>query len=302
MRKRLLFEVASLVCLSLLQARAQSVPVPQAQVRIENVTFERVTKLTPSQRRDLAKELREQTDWPTAQTLQAVAGAVRQRVVAVYANNGYWRAKVEARVIPGQLSDTAQAVDVVIWAMNEGRQYRLRELRWSGVQAFPEAKLADLMPVHAGEVLERDRIVAGMDAAHQLYAAHGYLNYIALPEMQIDDAQGTVALHINVQEGGVFTFEKFDIVGMAAFSRERLLEAWPLRPGDVYPNGMVEDFLRRHASLLPPASPPDVVCRTLDLSNHTIEFVLDFRPQPQPCSSPEADTSSQTLNRLQPEP
>jgi len=302
MRQRLLFEVASLLCLFPLQALGQAVPIPQAKVEIENVRFERVTKLSPSKERELSKDIRQDTDWPTEQTLHAISDSVRQRVTAAYEDEGYWRAKVEVRVVPQQLLDTAQTVDVVVWALNEGREYRLRELRWSGADAFPKEQLAALMPVHPGQVLERSRIAAGMEAARQLYTAHGYLNYIALPVMQMDDAQGTVALQINVQEGGVFTFEKFDIVGMNAPNRERLLDAWPLHPGDVYPSGMVEDFLRQHASQLPPAGQRDVVCRTLDLSNHTIEFTLDFRPEPQPCASPEVDTSRQSLNRLQPDP
>jgi len=91
-------------------------------------------------------------------------------------------------------------------------------------------------------------------------------------------------------------------VGTNTTIHDRLLEAWPLRPGDVYSSGTVEDFVRQHASLLPPAGDRDVVCRTLDLSNHTVEFVIDLRSQPLPCSSAEKDTSSQSLNRLLPEP
>ena len=303
MRKRLLFEVASLVCLFLLQAQAQSAPISLAKVKIENVKFERVAKLSSAQQRVLAKEIRQETDWPAVQTLNAVADSVRERVLAAYADTGYWRAKVTVRVVPQQLLDSAQSVDVIVWALNEGRQYRLSGVTWSGVEAFPQSQVASLMPVRPGYVLERAKIAEAMESARRLYATHGYINYTAMPQMQMDDQHGTVALEIHVNEGGVFTFEKFEVVGIKASTRDRLLEAWPLRPGDVYASGTVEDFVRAHAAILPPAGQRDVVCRTLDLSNHTIDFTLDFRADPPPCSpEPDKETTSQKLNHLLPEP
>jgi hypothetical protein len=50
--------------------------------------------------------------------------------------------------------------------------------------------------------------------------------------------------------------------------------------------------------LLPAVTTADVVCRSIDLSNHTIEFLLDFRPQPLACNTPpQAEMTRQTLNR-----
>jgi len=302
-RKRLLFEAASLVCLSLLQAQAQTAPFSVASLKIENVRFQRVSKLSSAQQRELTKEIRQDTEWPTQHILQAVADSVRQNVLAAYADHGYWRAKVTVQVVPQRLLDSAQTVDVVVWALNEGPQYRLRSLTWSGAEAFPPERLNGLIPVRPGEVLERDKLAAGMEAARHLYATRGYINYTAIPEMQTDDAHDTASLQIHVDEGGVFTFEKFDVLGINPTTRERLLDAWPLRPGDVYASGIVEDFVRQHASLLPPAGQRDVVCRTMDLSNHTIEFTLDFRAQPLPCAAPpEPEVTSQSLNRLLPQP
>src|SRR5262249_24929359 len=155
----LLFEVASFVCLSLLQAAGQSVPAPLARVKIENITFERVAKLTSAQQHELTKEIRQETEWPVAQTLHAVADSVREKVLKTYADGGYWRAKVTVRVVPQELRNSAQSVDVVIWATNEGRQYRLSGAKWTGVDAFSPDEMSALMPVHPGYVLQRSKVV-----------------------------------------------------------------------------------------------------------------------------------------------
>jgi len=73
-----------------------------------------------------------------------------------------------------------------------------------------------------------------------------------------------------------------------------------IKAGDIYRGENVENFLDSNAALLPAVSPNDVVCRTVDLSNHTIDFVLDFRPQPLACNGRgEAQFTRQSLNRVQ---
>ena len=100
----------------------------------------------------------------------------------------------------------------------------------------------------------------------------------------MDDHDGTADLRIHVNEGGVFTVQGFDIIGLNPELRTRLIQAWPFKAGDIYRGENVENFLDSKAALLPDVSPNDVVCRTVDLSNHTIDFVLDFRPQPLACN------------------
>jgi hypothetical protein len=117
--------------------------------------------------------------------------------------------------------------------------------------------------------------------------------------VKMNDREFTAELRIHVDEGGVFTVQGFDVVGVNAALRTRLLQSWPFRPGDVYRGENVENFLYSNAALLPPPGPADVVCRTVDLSNHTIEFVLDFRPQPLACNAQQdTQVTSQSLNPM----
>jgi outer membrane protein assembly factor BamA len=229
---------------------------------------------------------------------QGLAAAIEQAALAAYADKGYWHAKVKAEVAPA--GDAADEVsNVTLRVIDEGRSYRLRRFSWSGISAFTEADLTDLMPVRPGKILERSKIAEGMDAIRGLYLAGGYLSFVAVPEVEVDDHDSTADLRIQINEGGVFTVQGFDVIGLTPELRTRLIQAWPFKAGDVYRGENVENFLYSNAALLPAVSPNDVVCRTVDLSNHTIDFVLDFRPQPPACNGQgESEFTRQSLNRV----
>lgn len=295
--KRLLF-LASLVFVPLLHAQAP-VPQPFVSVTISNVKFENTSRLSPARRRELAAEIKTNNRWPISSPQSLLSASIRQRVLAAYSDEGYWRARVEVTVVPVRSGE----VEVAIRGIKEGRQYHLGGLAWSGVTAFPESQLSEVMGLRQGEVIKRTQAEQGMESVRRLYASRGYLNYSAVPQIQFNDERGTLILQLAIDEGGSFTFEKLDVLGADSTVRDRLLKEWPLLVGDVYPENTVEDFLAAHLPLLPPARQRDLVCRTLDLSTHTIAFVLDFRAQPLACvPSPDVDTTHQTLNRLTAEP
>jgi outer membrane protein assembly factor BamA len=245
-----------------------------ARVTVRNVRFENVTHLSPEQQTQLveiASRLEFRAD---------AASTLEQAAQEAYADKGYWHVKLKAEFVTVGWQD-----DVTLRALDEGRPYKLATLRWSGVTAFPEADLATLIPLRPGKVLERSKIVEGTEAIRRLYLSGGYLSSVAVPEVEMNELDGSAELHISVKEGGVFTVQGFDVIGVNPALRTRLVQAWPFRPGDVYRGDNIENFISNHAALLPTAVSPDVVCRTVDLSNRTVEFVLDFRPQPQACES-----------------
>lgn len=285
---------------------AQDIPTPASKVHIDSVRFEGVTRLSSAQRSQLSEDVQQLGELSTPGHWTALSASVEQAVQTAYADKGYWHAKVKAVVAPAEdlLNESEDGeVNVSIRAIDEGRSYRLRKLTWVGVSAFSESELAGLLPVSTGKSLERSKIAVGMETIRHLYLGGGYLSYVAVPQIEVNDHEGTADLRINVDEGGVFTVQNFDVVGLNPALRSRLLKAWPFKPGDVYRGENVENFLNANAGLLPAAASDDVVCRTVDLSNHTIEFVLDFRPQPLACNpQPEVRVTSQNLSGVESNP
>jgi outer membrane translocation and assembly module TamA len=277
---------------------AQESPAPLAAFHIRNVRFENTTRLSVAQKSQLTDDLRQLANRSVDGGVSALSGSVEHAALAAYADQGYWHAKVKIEI--DRADDVAdREVSVTVRAVDEGRSYRLRNLQWTGVSAFAEADLTELVPVHPGRILQRSKVAEGMDAVRRLYLGGGYLSYVAVPDVEMNDRDGTAEVRIHVDEGGLFTVQGFDVIGLNPALRARLLQAWPFKPGDVYRGDNVENFLYSNASLLPPVVPNDVVCRTVDLSNHTVEFVLDFRPQPVACNSQaETQVTRQSLNRM----
>ncbi len=277
---------------------AQEIPAAPPTLHIRNLRFENVTRLASAQKAKLREDLEQLGTRSGESRLSVVASSIEQMVQTAYADRGLWQAKVRVDItLADDLSDGE--VTVTVRALDEGHSYRLRQLQWTGISAYTEADLTDLLPVRLGKVLERSKIAEGMDAVRRLYLGGGYLSYVAVPEVKMNEREGTAELRINVDEGGVFTVQAFDVIGLNPALRSRLLQAWPFKPGDIYRGENVENFLYSNAALLPPIGISDVVCRTVDLSNHTIEFVLDFRPQPVACNAqPEPRVTSQSLSAI----
>jgi outer membrane protein assembly factor BamA len=270
--KRLWPAAIALLISGLLHAQGNIAPV----LVVRDVRFENITHLSDLQKTQLSDLARQSGARP------GVEKSIEDAVQTAYADRGYWRAKIKATIVPAD----GQA-DVAIRALEEGRQYKLGQIRWIGVASFKEADLAELVPLHSGRILERSKIDEGMDAVRSLYMGGGYLSYVATPEVEVNELDGTAELRINVNEGGLYTVQGFDVIGVNPALRTRLLQAWPFKPGDVYRGENVENFISANAALLPTVVSSDVVCRTVDLSTHTVEFVLDFRPPGLACNGPQ---------------
>jgi hemolysin activation/secretion protein len=201
---------------------AQGISAPSSTFHIRNLRFENATRLSAAQKSQLSDDLRHLGNRSVDGGLSALSASVEQAAQAAYADKGYWQAKVKAEVTPAYDIPDGQ-LDVTIRALDEGRPYRLRQLHWVGVSAYPEADLMDLMPVRAGRILERSKLREGMEAVRRLYLAGGYLSYVAVPEVEMNDREGTVELRINVDEGGAFTVQGFDVIGLNPALRTRLL-------------------------------------------------------------------------------
>jgi outer membrane protein assembly factor BamA len=261
---------------------------------LRNVSFENAHHLSYVQKSQLIQRFHEFNPADGADEHNVLG--VEQAILAAYADKGYWDAKVKVAILP---SGDDRKMDLTVRVLQEGRQYRLGKIAWTGAHAFPESQLTDLMPFVPGHILERTEIADGLEAIHKLYSEAGYLEFSAVPQIVPNQGSGKVDLQIVLQEGGAFTVQGFSIVGVKPEIRDLLLKSWPFKPGDIYSGESIENFLSAHASMLPPMGPADVVCRSIDLSNHTIEFLVDFRPQPLACNAPSSEAmASQSLNSV----
>ncbi len=150
------------------------------------------------------------------------------------------------------------------------------EVRWSGVTAFSQQRLTDQFLVRLGSTLDRARLEAAVASIRQTYESHGYLNFVALPRIQMDESDGSITVSIDVMEGGVFHLKRFEVVGTDNETSAKLKAAWPMRAGEIFRDDMAQKFLTSNSGLVPEHKLSDRVCQSVDLTNHTVEYLLDF--------------------------
>lgn len=183
----------------------------------------------------------------------------RQLLPVLYAR-GYLKAALgepEPKMVkePGVESDEGprnQSVVDVVFPVTPGRQYTLKSLDWSGNHEFPTDTLAKMVHDQVGQPANTVRLSDELKAVQVLYGSHGFVKTTIHPEAQMDDASGTVAIKLQVDEGPVFHMGELEYRGLDNSLTAKLRAIWKLRPGDVYNASYLSDYLPAAQKLLPP--------------------------------------------------
>ena len=155
---------------------------PHPKVRVEDVTIEGAPDLQESIRAQIDARLPDNdfesgSDW--IRFLEENAKEVLQ-------DNGYFMAKVsgQARVLS---SDSAEEQVAVCLQVAQGQQYRSGEIQFTGAHVFPPWELRNRVPLYDGDVFDLSKIRTGIEAWKHLYDSQGYINFVASPDVKIDD-------------------------------------------------------------------------------------------------------------------
>ena len=285
---RRLFHAGFLAVLGLLlpAASAQigaptSSPAPVHAIR--NVSFEHVMALPAAEQERIRRSLQsEDPAWVGKQSPEALSAFMQQMVVSSYEDCGYWHARVSALVTWVRGQGNQRQVDVLISAIDEGEQYRLKEIRWSGVHTFPDSELAKLMAIRPQEVMNRAKVEKGLQAIRELYSSRGYVTFSALPRLEFDDAAHSVVLDITMREDSPFRFGSLSIAGLDDSARQRLQQQWREMRDQTYSQESLRRFFSSFLQQTPSAgAPPDYRTSAIDLDTHPVDILVSFPPPTQ---------------------
>ncbi len=302
------------VCILLLIpcSQGQTAPVPRTSPRHKltvRVRFVNAGLLWAGQQEQIAKRLQEEAanakDDEELGNLSDWADEAAERVRAAYQDNGYFKVQVAGELIPAPKSNADRRVAIVVRVLDAGQQYRLRDLRWKSMTAFSEQQLLDLMPIHPGEIFSRSKIAKGLEEARKLYQSHGYLNFVSLPNTVIDEATRSIALEIDVDEGGAFHWGDLHAEGMDETDKRELLRGWESVRGKVYasnPRQALDEFFATYfRPLRPGVTPSDYTKWKIDESARTVDVYLSLVPDPSLLKYiPKSWRGSQTSDKSNP--
>jgi Surface antigen variable number repeat len=207
------------------------------------------------------------SDWP---------GYVAEVVKEAMQDNGYFKATVQPQV--GVVSSGAMGDQVwVTFHVSQGFQYRMGEIQFANASVFPVAELRKQMLLRDGDVFDLSKLRKGIEMLTTLYGAHGYINFVAVPDINVDEAHQRISLTMQLDEGRQFRVGSIQILGLGQQSTAQPPKL-ELKPGMVFNGDMTKDFYEQNKSILPTdASPRKNTTITQDARAHTVAILFDFR-------------------------
>ncbi len=180
--------------------------------------------------------------------------------------------------------DSAYKHVVIRIHVDEGLQYRLGDVRFRESDpvrplVFAPEELRKLIPVQEGDVFNTTKIRESLDAIKKLYGSHGYINCVATPVTDADDATQRVSLIMELDEGKQFHVRKIEVFGLKPSKAAMLMSS--VKPGDVFQYSLVEAFVKANLPGFLDVTSSEVLDLRKDQKAGTVDIVVDFRRLPK---------------------
>jgi outer membrane protein assembly factor BamA len=164
-------------------------------------------------------------------------------------------------------------------------QYRLEAVDFVGYHAISAEQLRDAFHVAVGNKFDHTAVGQGLSRLRQIYGDKGYINFTAVPMLQLNKERRTIILTIDIDEGSQFNFGRLFFKGQEprAGEAEALRNAWTALSGKVYSSSILDEWLAKNATFLPEDGQPPRrhVEIHLDVDTHQADFQMSF-PDPKP--------------------
>jgi outer membrane protein assembly factor BamA len=200
-------------------------------------------------------------------------------------NEGYMGFSVGARWKPIRRDPGRLHVSVTI-LVDEGQQKRLKAITFRYLGARPALPVLDstdlrkLILLNDGEVYNRDKLYAGLDAVYRAYNERGFIGLTSNIEMQSDDTNQTVAVFVELNIGQQYRWENIQVIGLDP-KTETLLKS-QLKTGSPVNPKVIADFYRENKPLLPVGVSPESVKWQHHPERATVDLTFDFRTSVSP--------------------
>ncbi len=279
----------------------------KAKNYVDSVTFDGPVSLTPAELQPAITSLKDSLFERDPDWLDKVQDALREP----WRDQGYFTAEVTVRAVPVGGDDGRYAITAHV---DEGLQYRLGHIDFRAVPGthfetvetwiegsvvhrraesvpndtvpvdpyrpvFPMDELRAAIPMQDGDIFSARDIRYGLEALHKLYGQQGYIDMVALPLTDIDNAHQTVSIMFELDEQRQFRFGKVEVYGLDAKTKSRLV--WGIKAGDVFSDEKVQKFFEDNKSNFPAGSywakDPEIV---RNFKTATIDITYTFLPCP----------------------
>jgi hypothetical protein len=217
-----------------------SSPPPNTAVHVRKLTI--LSSDLPEANRKQIVAVFEGRDFPPLELAERVRNVLRDA--------GYYKTVVEDPVLTaaGEI-DSVWSADVIL-RVTAGAQYRLADIRFTGVTVFTPAQLRAQFHIEPGDLSNVSVIVRGLERMKNLYVEKGYIYFGAIPTPQMDETNHTIVWTIDVDQGKPCSFGNLVLDGQEprAGAGKQLLDAWAAEvEGRPYSYTLFKQWLSTHA-------------------------------------------------------
>ncbi len=204
----------------------------------------------------------------------------RLDLTPVYLREGKLRAKFgepQAKIV----HETPDEVEVdAVLPVEEGREYKLAQIEWSGNTVFSTAQLSKGIHQQPGQTVNAVQLSDDLDAIKPLYRSRGYMKAVVEPHLDLNDAEGTASYKLEVKEGDQYRMGDVEIEGLDEKSSAHIREAWTLHQGEPYDASYVKRFLKDTGALVPPSIKWGVtIHEDLNEKDKSVDVTVRFKPK-----------------------
>lgn len=178
-----------------------------------------------------------------------------ERVRDAYQQKGYFKALVQDPKthirdshgfhIPLIQKGGGKAVDITL-PVEEGEQYRLKEVKFSGNKAVTNLDaLRKMIPMKDGDLFNTELVRKGIKNLRDLYGHLGYINFTPVPDTEIDEAHKVITVKFDLDEGKQFSVRRIEFQGNTTTRDKVIRRELALQEGQVYDSKLWEFSLLR---------------------------------------------------------
>jgi len=159
------------------------------------------------------------------------------RIRAYYLDNGFLDIAVEEPEI--QLDTQRKKLRIII-RVQEGPQYHIRALAIKGNHLLSEAEIRGLVKSRAGGIFSRESLQADVVAITDRYAERGYLFADVAPVTDVQQADTTVDVALEITEGRQAFINRIEITGNLRTRDKVIRREVLLVEGDVFNSALLQ--------------------------------------------------------------
>jgi len=173
----------------------------------------------------------------TAYLRSDVAVVLEKNLVPIYRQHGYLKFAI-AEIKPKVEGKDLVTIEV---AVNEGDQYRLAGVSWSGNTLLPSDELSRRITLKTGSPVDALQLDRDLAQVRKLFGKFGREAAIIKPVPSFADS--TVTYSFQVTEGDLYHMGKLEIEGIEQEQAHKLEQGWKLAEGEPYDNTYIQQFL-----------------------------------------------------------